>query len=274
MKKTLIGALFLAAALCAGARVPGKTYAPGDTIYINGLEALVFQADKAGEHGKAMFKPAMNENMAEKTDKRAEKAIKKNAGKSLDETVAEAEKNFAKLVKMGHMTQEQADANIKMMKDAMIAAQGAGADTSAPMGEIDPAMAKTQQDIKPLRFEQKKKKRTYMVKEWLAEHPGMRLATDADALQLFGAIYGGVGREYQFSLQEMHTKPAEFVHNNPVWSSLLSGIASQGMLLVIDPESGLVTYCQPYTHGLTTNRWMELNTSYLGNEYTVAVAEF
>ena len=102
----------------------------------------------------------------------------------------------------------------------------------------------------------------------------MRLATDADALHLFGAIYGGVGREYQFSPQEMHTKAAEFAKNNPMWSNYLAGIASQGMLLVIDPESDLVTYCQPYTHGLTANRWMEFNSGYMGEEYTVAVADF
>ncbi len=274
MKKTIVGFLSLAAVFCAAAQMPGKSYAPGDTIYINGLEALVFQSDKSGTHGKAMFRPAMSDKMLAKTDKRAEKAVAKNAGKSIEEIIAEAEKNFAKLVKKGAMTQEQADANIKMMRDAMGAAQSAGVDTSAPVDGNIAAITATTQDIKPLRFVQKKQKRTYFVDEWLAEHPGMRLATDADALHLFGAIYGGVGREYQFSPQEMHTKAAEFAKNNPMWSNYLAGIASQGMLLVIDPESDLVTYCQPYTHGLTANRWMEFNSGYMGEEYTVAVADF
>lgn len=71
----------LAAPLTATAQVPGKPYAPCDTIVLDGISCLVISVDETGMHGKAMSPYLVKAKDADKMKKNAEKAYKKQVKK-------------------------------------------------------------------------------------------------------------------------------------------------------------------------------------------------
>lgn len=83
----------------ANAKVDGKSYEPGDTIILDGLECLVFKTDESGLSGKAMTPFAMPDE------------------KEYQKWVKTWTKRLEKSVKKGELTQEQMDLELSYLQN-------------------------------------------------------------------------------------------------------------------------------------------------------------
>ncbi|MDE7403085.1 MAG: hypothetical protein K2M87_06710 [Muribaculaceae bacterium] len=267
MKKLIFSIALIGASLTSMAAVPGKTYAPGDTIMVDGYEALVYYVTPDGQHGSAMLPPALAEKDRENAKKAQNKALKAVSNKTPAELYAESEKNLAKLVKSGHMTQEKADATLSELRQAM-----EKMDSDKPIG--DAANGATPEDVvKPIKMDKKFMSREYHIDEWKAEHPdSWTLANVDDGARIIKGLTGGLGREYQYSVKD-RSSLAEKYTKDLTWQNRLNQLLVNGFI-VIDQHSGKPYSIMDFTAKITPKHWMELTDTCTFHEMTVAVTNF